>query len=617
MEKAPFSISGQDQLSGWFRIALVLALVSIAVFSPYGWSHGRAATFQVTKIADTNDGDCSITDCSLREAIVAANSASGEDTVILPAGVYGLSIAGKEEDESATGDLDIRDNLTLQGAGESLTIIDANRIDRVLQIADPQIVVNISDLTIQNGDPPTLDTLGGGGILNQGVLDLVNVTLKDNRADRGGGLRNSIGTASLSGCTLDNNIALSDNGGGGIYNNGELTVSDSLIQNNSAPRGAGVANTEDVLFNRVTLLDNAGIEGGGIYNDKNFTLYDVTLSGNTATSGGGLYNRYHVQMERVTLDHNSANLDGGGMYSNGPTSLTNVTLSANSAFERGGGIYNNDMLTLLNTTVYSNTASRGGGIFNELDGIADLKYTIIAKNLGDLGGDNCWDGSYYHDQLNSQGFNIDDRQECELGTTGDLIATDPLLGPLQNNGGWTKTHEPDLDISPALDIGTGDCAELDQRLVLRPVDSSWSGTSSCESGAVEVVTSGYLAFSPRDYTVNEEDGTVTISVARPEGTEPVGVSYAVLGGTARAGIDYILSSGELSWENGQTTPMTFEVTLLDDNFIEDAETIDLVLSHPTGGAGIVWPNHLATITINASDPEGIVEEDIFLPLVQR
>ncbi|MDH3303714.1 MAG: CSLREA domain-containing protein, partial [Gammaproteobacteria bacterium] len=83
----------------------------------------QAATFTVTKTADTNDGTCDA-DCSLREAIVAANTSGGSDTVSVPAGTYNLSITGTGENAAATGDLDISDTLTLTGAGAASTIID-------------------------------------------------------------------------------------------------------------------------------------------------------------------------------------------------------------------------------------------------------------------------------------------------------------------------------------------------------------------------------------------------------------------------------------------------------------------------------------------------------------
>src|SRR3990167_10597162 len=110
-----------------------------------------AATFTVTKVADTNDGACDA-DCSLREAIGAANVLPGADVITVPAGTYTLSIVGAGEDLNATGDLDITGDLTINGAGDTSTIIDGGAIDSVLTVILGAIVF-IDSVTIQNGNP--------------------------------------------------------------------------------------------------------------------------------------------------------------------------------------------------------------------------------------------------------------------------------------------------------------------------------------------------------------------------------------------------------------------------------------------------------------------------------
>ena len=73
--------------------------------------------FVVTKTVDTNDGICTSDDCSLREAIITANNCPGHQTIQLPAGGYRLTLLGAGEDAALTGDLDITDDLTIQGEG--------------------------------------------------------------------------------------------------------------------------------------------------------------------------------------------------------------------------------------------------------------------------------------------------------------------------------------------------------------------------------------------------------------------------------------------------------------------------------------------------------------------
>src|SRR3989338_4354621 len=138
-----------------------------------------AATFTVTKIADTNDCVCDA-DCSLREAIGAANALPGADVITLPAGTYTISIGGTGEDLNATGDLDITGDLTISGAGDTSTIIDGAAIDRVLTVF-PGATVFIDSVTVRNGNPGA--GFGAGGILNAGTLTLTNSPVTDNTGE--------------------------------------------------------------------------------------------------------------------------------------------------------------------------------------------------------------------------------------------------------------------------------------------------------------------------------------------------------------------------------------------------------------------------------------------------
>src|SRR6187399_256192 len=105
----------------YFAVAFaVLLMLATSAFS----SKTYAATFVVTKTADTADGACNA-DCSLREAITAANTAAGPDIITVPAGTYTLTITGTNEDANANGDLDITSAITLNGAGAGTTAIEA------------------------------------------------------------------------------------------------------------------------------------------------------------------------------------------------------------------------------------------------------------------------------------------------------------------------------------------------------------------------------------------------------------------------------------------------------------------------------------------------------------
>src|SRR5215216_4717200 len=115
------------------RIVSDLALIAMLAWAAGAAPAAYAATYSVTKTADTAVGACD-SDCSLREAIIAANAAPGADTITLPAGTFTLTRAGAGEDAAATGDLDIAGDLTIAGKGAGTTIIDGGGIDRVVDV---------------------------------------------------------------------------------------------------------------------------------------------------------------------------------------------------------------------------------------------------------------------------------------------------------------------------------------------------------------------------------------------------------------------------------------------------------------------------------------------------
>ena len=363
------------------RIAC-LALVSLA--APRLASHGLAATFTVDTTADVvdalpGDGACATSTgaCSLRAAVQESRSLPGGDTIILPSGLYVLTIAGAGNNSATSGDLDISEELTILGAGARTTIIDGNRLDRVFDVRNPVPVV-ISGVTIRNGAAPGLGD--GGGIATV---------------------------------------------------NGPLTLTDVAFVGNSAGRNGGA------IF----------VSGGST------VLTGVSLIGNSAGDGGG-----------------------GIVMKTGTLLLTNVTISGNTAVNDGGGLQaNNVTATLTNVTISANSAGVGGGISQTI-GSVRLKNTIVANNTGG----NC------SDPVVSLGNNLDSGNTCALTGPGDLINVDPMLGPLQNNGGPTDTHALAAG-SPAVDAAANaGCPATDQRGAARPFDGNGDGTATCDIGAFEL-----------------------------------------------------------------------------------------------------------------------------------
>src|SRR5439155_96408 len=119
----------------------------------------------------------------------------------------------------------------------------------------------------------------------------------------------------------------------------------------------------------------------------------------------------------------------------------------------------------------------------------------------------------------------------------------------------------------------------------------------------DVAPPGTLQLSAPTYTVNEAQATATITVTRTGGSAgSVSVNYATSNGTATAGSDYTASSGTLTFAVGETSK-TFTVPILDDTAVENAETVTLTLSNPTGGATLASPA-MATLTIDSDEVSG-------------
>ena len=255
------------------------------------------------------------------------------------------------------------------------------------------------------------------------------------------------GTVTISGLTIANGFLFGGTDGGGISNSGTLTFTACAISGNSA----GTSST------------NSG-RGGGIASTGTLSITNSTISGNSAAHGGG----------------GIANVGG-------TATLINCTVSGNfSSIQPGGGIDNMvGSLALTNCTISANW--KGGGVLND-SGSVNVRNTIIAKNT-----DNASD---VLGNIASQGYNLVGVADGATMTpvTGDQIGTaasplDPILGPLQDNGGPTFTHAL-LGGSTARDKGNSTGSNMDQRGFARPVDNPFirnaSGSDGSDIGAFEV-----------------------------------------------------------------------------------------------------------------------------------
>lgn len=243
-------------LTGWTWI-LALALPWPAV----------GAVFHVTTTTDTLNAGCDA-DCSLREAVIAANAQPGADVIMVGAGEYTLTRAGANENQAHTGDLDVNGDLTVVGAGAPATVIDGGGLDRVFH-AD-HFSLDLFGVTVRNGKVNG----AGGGILADGLFKLGQSVVRDNTASEFGG-------------------GVSASGGSGFTGSGAIVIDASTITGNRAGNSAGGLwiGGQAVLANSTVSGNQAGFFGGGLVLLEGFaTVSSLTITGNSAKSaGGGLF----------------------------------------------------------------------------------------------------------------------------------------------------------------------------------------------------------------------------------------------------------------------------------------------------------------------------------------
>ena len=428
----------------------------------------EAATFTVSNLNDSGAG-------SLRQAVLDAEAAAGPDTVVFQSGLSGTITL-------TSGEIDITEELTIQGPGANVIAVSGNNSSRIFyasmasgDTAEEALV--ISGLTLTGGNES-----GGGAV----YTDETRLTIED--------------------VVLSGNVASGD--GGAVYNtDGSITVLSSVISGNEAGQYGGGLHIEDndagdAVIRQSAVIGNNGDDGGGI------SLYDLnrnaegadafgaiidrtTVSGNSATDvGGGIYieDSYDdggaVTIENSTISGNTAAGVGGGIAQtedqDQPVRIRNSTVSGNSSDTIGGGVYfaNDEDLRfeITNSTIVENQAPTTGGVYrvgadDQPDPDVDttvLSSTIVANNTGgDLGEGGSAEGAF------EIGFSLignpGNGTITETPAGSNITGVDPLLGPLADNGGPTRTHLPARS-SPAVDAGISNGLATDQRGLQRTAD---------------------------------------------------------------------------------------------------------------------------------------------------
>src|SRR5271156_5336836 len=261
---------------------------------------------------------------SLRWAIMQANAdANPPSTINFQSGLTGTI--------TLTSALPaITANVTITGPGEGSLTVSGNNSATVGTIftIETGVTASISGLNIENGNSGAGN---GGGILNNGTLTVISCTISNNSGGEGGGIRNN-GTLTLMSSTVSGNTTAGF--GGGIGNDSTLTVVNSTFSGNSAPGndGGAISNTGTLTVTNSTFSANSAYIGGGIDNASTLTMTNSIVAGNTAPLGDGDINQEGTYTDgggNVVSPTNPINLAPLGNY--GGTTQTMLPLPGSPA----------------------------------------------------------------------------------------------------------------------------------------------------------------------------------------------------------------------------------------------------------------------------------------------
>lgn len=435
----------------------------------------------------------------LAQAIDAANTNEEADSIVLEAGDFTLINSYIDGKYLVDGEYFARisSEISISGAVDATSLIQRPSSEYRFSFF---LVEETGTLTLSN-----LTISGGGGVngcggamtaLNGGHLIIEDSELSDNSSQfSGGALCNLGGNTVIRNSVFRGNYA--KNSGGAIYNTRSITHSSTLeivgsfFIGNEAGNGGALDNDDGEMNITASMImsNTARGSGGGISvahsgnaSRIKISIQDSTIQFNSATGdGGGLdLHSSNTTISGSTISHNSAGRNGGGIQAAfGLLISINSTISGNSAGGRGGGIESlygfsdvNQRVDMNNTTITSNKSTgEGGGIYNNK--YFRILNSIVAGNSDANGPSDCV-GS-----MVSVGYNLVQAVSgnCGLNAQKDIVGESPLLGPLADNGGLTRTHAL-MAGSPAIDAGNPEppgssyssCELTDQRGALRNCD---------------------------------------------------------------------------------------------------------------------------------------------------
>jgi N-acetylneuraminic acid mutarotase len=398
----------------------------------------------IITVTNTNDSGPG----SLRQAL--ADAIDGDTIEFAVTGTVQLT----------SGELLVDKSIVIPGPGPENLAVNANAKSRVFHVTNPCGNVTISGLTITNGYASgSFPDNSGGGIYNDhAMLRLNNCTILNNSAVYGGGIYNdgeNFGNAMLE---IDNSL-VTDNSGGASYNDGQyggfasLQTNNSIVSNNSGggiynnAQNAGTAQLEITYSTLSNNNDGEAIHSTGwvcqFCGDGTATV-QITNSSITDNPGGAIYSDTgQPGPTTVSITNSTISGNAGGVYNStlSATGVNNSTISDN-----GSGIYNDvassgagvSNSTMSNNGVELNSDGPSINMYNTIFNISPGGHSIVFNGWG---------------TVTSSGYNLSsDDGGGYLNAAGDQINTEPMLGPLQGNGGSTFTHAL-LPGSPAINAG--------------------------------------------------------------------------------------------------------------------------------------------------------------------
>jgi CSLREA domain-containing protein len=460
-------------------LAMMLAGIAIGALSP---SPAAGVEFQVNTTedlydADPGDGVCADGEgrCTLRAAVEEASALPGPDRILLPPGVYTLQFP-VVEDMGFAGDLDVRDDLSVEGAGADVTIVDGSLVEGIFQVFPEVESFALANLTLRNAGGPAVSSRArrssitdaivegsaGSGIyftggIRGGELQIVRSEIRGNR---GGGINAFSAVVSITDSLVSENGADLTSGAGGVRSDaGRLSIQRTRVLGNFrsgivTDRSAAEITQSIVADNLGSGLSTASVGarvvastfsgndiGLAVTTFESLTVIDSTVSGNRVGIDQGLSTRAFLR--GTTINGNEIGL--GGLH--GPAGTAD-------------------------RAVLSNVVLAGNGQDCQTSGAA-----VVTSEGYNLIGD-------------STGCTIVAAEGDQIGAPGSPI--DPGLGPLADNGGPTPTHAPQPG-SPLIDAGNpalpgsseAACSVFDQRGVAHLQDGDGDDVARCDIGAVE------------------------------------------------------------------------------------------------------------------------------------